>query len=317
MDDLFGYVPAFEYISRPDSTYTGATYYYKMQIGYYWLNKFIGIFSTSYYWLFFFIGCLTSLPYAYIIKRYSPILWLSCLLYFMGFPQSTYVLRQYSAVGLTIMMVPIILSFHQKTLRQIVKKYKTCLRLILLGLLFAMALLIHPTSILFVFAFCAYFIKDIKWFFGLVLSGGLALYFLLPVLALVFVENTQGYGAYLEADADNQGGTLLINGFCFISSLIVLRPYRKLPDLWFYLLKIQCIIFAFSIVSMAPGGGVTIPRLLLYLTCFNCIFNAYIAKRIQNKLFQFCYICITLFFVYYTFALSSRVHFSNYNIILF
>lgn len=314
MPDIVYYVPTFEYISQNNSTFEYANaYYYKMQIGYYWLNKTISYVSTSHYWFLFAMGSLISLPYAYMIRKYSPTVWLSCLIYFMGFSQSTYVLRQHSAIGITIMTLPLILSIKGEQIKDVFKK-TNFVRITEIVSLIAIAILIHPTAVIFISVLWAYYCKNIKLFLFSILCGGAILYFMLPLLTLMFIENTSGYDIYLDAENNNNGGTLLVNGFYFIASLLFLRPYAKLSPLWLLLFKVQCIIFAFTIVSMAPGGGATIPRLLMYLTCFNCIFNAYVATRMPNKAFRWGYICVILFFAYYMFALSTRVQFQNYNI---
>lgn len=314
MSDISGYVPAFKYICRDDATFLNAGYYYKMQIGYYGLNKILGFFSTSHYWFLFAIGCLTSLPYAYIIKKYSPHVLLSCLLYFLGFLQSALALRQYSAIGLTIMILPLLLKLPVNINRKILGEWKYIRLYIIIICLFVSAILIHPTAIIFLFVIFSYYVKNIKWFLIMTIGGGVILYLNLPFLTSLFVDNTAGYDVYLEAENNNNGGTLMINGFYLLVAFYVLRPFDELPLLWKFLFKIQCLIFAFSIVSMAPGGGVAIPRLLLYLTCFKCIFLPFVAIKIQNKVIRYAFVISILFIAYYFFALSPRIQFNNMNI---
>ena len=148
----------------------------------------------------------------------------------------------------------------------------------------------------------------------MVLTGGIILYLILPILTFVFVDNTAGYDVYMDAENDNKGGTVIINGFYLVASFYALRPFDRLPQLWKLLFKIQCIIFAFSIVSMAPRGGAGIPRLLMYLTCFNYIFLPYVTARMPNKIMRYAFVAGVLFIAYYLFALSPRIHFYNYNI---
>ena len=313
MADIEAYVPAFKYICRSDATFYNATSYYKMQIGYYWLNKLIGYVSTSHYWFMFAVGCITALPYAMLIKKYSPLVWMSCLLYFMGFSQSTFVLRQHSAIGLTILILPLLLLLPDD-IRKIFKGMRNKILCILILILFISAILIHPTAIIFAFVFYAYFVKNIKVFMTITLGGGLVLYQLLPIFTFIFVENTAGYQTYMVAENENKGGTIIINGFYLLATLYALRPYRQLPKQWYLLLKTQCIIFTFSFVSMASGGGVAIPRLLIYLTCFNCVFLPYVATKMPNKTARYTFVVAVFFIAYYLFALSSKINYSNYNI---
>lgn len=314
MDDISSYVPTFKYICRPDSDFYGATSYYKMQIGYYWLNKIIGYVSTSHYWFMLVIGCITALPYAMLIRRYSPIVWLSCALYFAGFVQSTYVLRQHSAIGLTILILPLLLQLPSDSIWKALRSRKniiTCF--VILGLL-TFAILIHPTAIIFVFVICAYFVKNIRMFIVMTLAGGAILYLFLPLLTSAFVDNTAGYNIYMEAENDNKGGTIIMNGFYLVAAFYALRPFDRLPQLWKLLFKVQCIIFAFTCVSIAPGGGTSIPRLLMYLTCFNYIFLPYLATRMPRRMMRHIFVASVFFLAYYMFALSPRIHFYDYNI---
>lgn len=314
MNDVSGYVPAFKYICRDNATFLNAGYYYKMQIGYYGLNKFLGFFSTSHYWFLFAIGCLTSLPYAYIIKKYSPHVFLSCLLYFLGFLQSALALRQYSAIGLTIMILPLLLKLPANINRKMLGEWRYIRLYIIILCLFVSAILIHPTAIIFLFVIISYSVKNTKWFLIMTIACGVILYFNLPYLTSIFVDNTSGYDVYLEAENNNNGGTLIINGFYLIASFYALRQFDRLPQVWNLLFKVQCVIFAFSIVSMASGGGVAIPRLLMYLTCFNCVFLPFVAAQMPNKMMRYTFVTFILFIAYYFFALSPRVQFNNMNI---
>lgn len=312
MDDICDYVPTFEYIARPNSNYLNASSYYKMQIGFYYLNKIIALFSSSKEWFLFVMGCITCIPYLFIIKKYSPIIWLSCLIYFMGFSMSTYVLRQYSAIGLTILAFPLLLKIDTNNTKKQIN--------LLLGILslWVAAILIHPTAIVFGLLIASYFIKDNKIFLLLLIIGSFILYFGLPYLTLAFVENTSGYQNYMDETNADRGGTFILNGFYLASTFFVFisqkKKHKSIDSVLRLLFKCQCLIFAFTLVSMMPMGS-TIPRLLLYLSCFNVIFIPYLAANMPNKLMKYLFIICVLFISYYQFALSPNIHIYNYNII--
>lgn len=66
LPDISGYVPAFKYIAKENSNFLDATRYYKMQWGYYALNKFIGFFLPMY----IFLWVLWKRLYVFLILFY-------------------------------------------------------------------------------------------------------------------------------------------------------------------------------------------------------------------------------------------------------
>ncbi len=302
MSDIATYVPTFKYIATPDATYMMATSYYKMQYGYYVLNKIIALFSHNIYWFMFSIGLIICLPYFYFIKKFSPYVWLSCILYFMGCPQSMCCLRQYSAMAFCLLALALLMQGTKKAYTISVLSW-------------LIAIWIHPTAVIFGAVY-------LIWYFNLrtIYVVVLAVLLIIPTAYLrslidVFVENTSGYAGYLESEENNYS-SLFIVLFHICTFLIFCRPFERLDKKYilFYKMLIVAALFQFS-STMVQGGG-AINRMMMYFTMINPWFLPIILSHIKTKLFRYVFAGATLALSFYLFALSGNSRLEYFNAIL-
>lgn len=297
LPDIELYVNAFKYISRDDSQYIIAVTYYKMFYGYYMLNKAISLISKDIYFFTFIIGCIISLPYIIVIKKYSSIIWFSLILYFLGFIQSTFVLRQYTASSLCIISTMLLLDKKK----------------ILAIMLWCLSLTIHPTAIIYILVFLVDKIKlNINFvLFLIILIVGL--YFSTPFLSTIFTENIAGYELYNEQKNPMSYTTGLIHTSILIAFLctVKLSTLNKNEILFF---KILCLTFSLSIISIFIKYADFVPRLIQYFVFAEIILIPLIIKNIRNKgLKNIAYVLIFIFY-FYLHVLSNNSHALNFKL---
>lgn len=292
LPDIPDYVKAYQYICRDDATYMQATYYYKMQYGYYLYNKILSVFSDNPLYFTFVTGAVISLPYIFFIKRYSPMVWLSLVIYMMSFIQSSFVLRQYTAMGLCIISFPMLFR----------RQYLRCL------VLWLCAMAIHPTAIFFGFVYGFYFVRSTKLFvvISVVLLVGLIIF--IPLLATLFVDNVAGYNAYLEGEKLEYSTTIIQFYILVLFWWFVWRKGNLSEELQL-MGKLSVITFIVPLASTFSQMSGIVPRLLLYLTFVQYAVIPYILLGIQTKKLRFFVLCSFLFLFFYLFYFShnSRV----------
>ena len=289
LPDIPGYVEAYRYICRDDATYLNATGYYKMQYGYYFYNKLLSIISDNPYYFTFVTGCVISLPYMFFIKKYSPIVWFSLALYLMSFIQSTFVLRQYTAVALCIISFPLL--FKRKFVWN--------------GLLWLIAMSIHPTAIFFGITYVLYFIRGKKLLLAFYISLFLLLYIGLPIMMQMFVDNVGGYDVYLENEALEYSTFLIylfIGGMGYI--FLVFRK-KEIPEETALMMKLLGVAVVVPLAATFSNASTVVPRLLLYITFVQFVVIAKTLISIKVGLVRFVAYTLYTFIFFYQFYISE------------
>lgn len=295
LPDIPGYVRAWKYICHKNSLYMYAGGYYKMQWGYFGLNKLLSYISHSTYFFLFAMGCIVSLPYCYLISKYSKNIQLSCILYFMGFIQSTFVLRQHAAIGFCLLSIPMLIE-GKKT------------RLPIVFSLWIVAMTLHPTAVVFGLAIMSIFIKDLRlWHILLLVLGG-ALYLLYPYLVVLFVNNTSGYQVYANAIYGDYGNysTAFLHCSLWLIAVIAIYPFEQISGYNRFFYKVMSIIAIFALVSAFRVGGELIPRLIMYFTAIECIFIPNVGRQIKNRPLRYAFYGLFLTLNLYLFAFSGK-----------
>ena len=119
----------------------------KMENGYLILNHLLSLISHSPFILLFTTSIVILSGHYYVIKKYSPIVWLSVLLYYMvAFNQSLFVLRQQMAMSMVLFTFPFIIEQKLKPF------------IIIIALTFT----IHMTALVFVPLYFIYPLKSKK-----------------------------------------------------------------------------------------------------------------------------------------------------------
>lgn len=292
LPDAPGYAEAWRYICRENSVYNRATDYYKMQWGYFALNKVLSLFFHSTRFFFFAMGCIISLPYCYLIKKYSANVTVSCLLYFMGVIQSTFVLRQHAAIGFCLLAIPLLCERRMITVTL---------------LLWAAAIAIHPTAVIFGLVILAAYLRNIRLWYIIMLAFAVLLYFIYPYLVLLFADNTAGYQVYAEAlDEYSNNSTAILHGSLWLIATIVLMPLSTADSTTQFFYRILCIVAIFALLSAIRMGGELLPRMIMYLTAVEIFFIPNIGKHIQQTYLRSAFYALYLMLFFYMFAFSAH-----------
>lgn len=298
LPDIPGYVSAYRYICGDEATYLRATSYYKMQYGYYLYNKILSVISDNPYYFTFATGCLTSLPYIFFIRKYSPLVGFSLMLYMMSFLQSTFVLRQYTAVGICI------ISFHLLLSRKFVWSI----------LLWLVSLTIHPTAVFFAMVYGLYFIHGRKKLIVSYLLLFVALYMALPVMMALFVDNVGGYDVYLESDVVEYT-TFLIYLFICLTGVFFLVRNKDVDNETALMLKMLGVAVIVPLAATFSHASGIVPRLLMYVTFVQFVIIAKTLRTIRVKQVKIIAFVLYSFIFFYQFYISDKSHIFDFKLI--
>lgn len=298
LPDIPGYVSAYRYICGDEATYLRATSYYKMQYGYYLYNKILSVVSDNPYYFTFATGCLTSLPYVFFIRKYSPLVGVSLMLYMMSFLQSTFVLRQYTAVGICI------ISFHLLLRRKFVWSI----------LLWLVSLTIHPTALFFCIVYALYFIhgKKMLTIFYVVLFG--ILYKVFPLLMTIFADNIGGYESYLDAGIAEYT-TFLIYFFMYGMGCVFLVKNINSDDKLMLMIKMLGVAVIIPFAATFSGSSNVVPRLLQYVTFVQFVVIAETLLAVKSKPVKYITFILYVFIFFYQFYISDKSYIFDFKLI--
>ena len=298
LPDIPGYVDAYRYICREDATYFGATGYYKMQYGYYFYNKLLSLISSNPYYFTFATGCLTSLPYIFFIKKYSPIVWFSLALYLMSFVQSTMALRQYTAIGLCIISFPLLFK----------RKFIWC------GVLWLAAMAIHPTAVFWGLIYVLYFIRSRKLLIAFYAVLFLLLYKFIPMMMSAFIGNVGGYLSYLESDSV-EFTTFLIYTFIFGMAWFFLVWRKDVDDDTMLMVKMLGVTAIVPLAAAFSNTSDIVPRLLLYFTFVQFVVISKTLASIKLGFIRFVAYVLYTFIFFYQFYVSDNSRIFEFKLI--
>lgn len=298
LPDILGYVRAWNYICEDNSTWFGATYYYKMQYGYFLYNKLLSYISHEPLFFTFATGCIISLPYIFIIKKYSPIIWFSLVLYMMSFTQSTFVLRQYTSIALCIIAFPLL--FKHEYIKSVV--------------LWLIAISIHPTAVFGGITFVLYFIRSNKWF----IIGCVILFAVLvrslPLLMVMFTDNVDGYNYYLGIEGVDYS-TVVLNLFYAVTFYYFVIMKRDVTEEESLMMKMSVITFIIPLAAIFTGTSVVVPRLIMYMTFVQFIIIPKTLQAIKKRFLKVCLGGIYFFLNYYLFMISDKTRAIDFRLI--
>lgn len=205
--DIIEYIEGFKEISRYNFHYllSNELVSLKAEKGFIVFNKIISLFTDNPFWLILFSSIIILSGYYYSIRKYSPFVWLSVILYMMGpYIQSIYVLRQHMAMSILLFSYPYIIE-------------KKIVHFFFISLL---AFSIHQSAIVFLPLYFLYRIKSMR---NLIIIGGVLLVIAITNLDYIvelFVQRfLTDYIYYLKGEETNWKMCALL------SSVLVLRVW--------------------------------------------------------------------------------------------
>lgn len=303
LPDISGYVPAFEYIARDDSTFLNAKQYYKMQWGYYALNKFLSIFSSN---IHFFMGAMEAIiciPYFVLFKRFSKNVAFSTILYMMSWLQSSFVLRQHSAIAFCIISLLFYLD----------RKY------IFAFLCFFFSVLIHPSAAIFILAFVLCYLKKDKHIIMFMVAVFFASFLGGSFFIDKFSENVPGYDVYAMQVAEQVSSKLtsFLLQLSLVLPLLLLLVKKELylSDTEQIFVKMEFLSFSIRFGLFFVGNySDTIERLFMTFTFVVFLLIPLIVKSIQIYWLKMLFFAWYLFVYWWLFAISSHSYISDFKL---
>ena len=215
MTDTPAYIELFGQVghSSPDDLRTLDSY---IEYGWLLINLILSRISHNPQILFLFTGMLLTVSYGLAIKRYSPIVCLSVLIFLCTiFPQSLYVMRQHSAVAILLLSVPCIIKR----------------KLISFLILAALAASLHLSALVFLPMYWLYEAKIDRSFFvftaGITAVLFVAAYGLMNILVDRFAFLSH-YDTYMNTGDVSNLTSLLIHLCEFVLCMYLLRPIGML-----------------------------------------------------------------------------------------
>lgn len=239
-------------------------------------NKFIHVFSNNIIILFAIVGLFTLLGYFRLIKKYSPYLFLSIILYFVGpFYQSLYVIRQHLAIAIFYFSLQYIIKGNLKAF----------LITICIGFCF------HQSIIAVIPVYFLYQISNNKKLTFMLIIFNLSLALLFEVLLDFIVQYYVGHEKALYDDANYK--IVLVYTIILLIRMAVLKYnfYEEGPTKILSLLCVMTFILSFSGMTFA-----SIDRLNMYFSNASCVYLPQTISKISNKPLRLALILIILGF---------------------
>ena len=268
-----------------------------MELGYRLLMKAVSLFSSGFTGFLFVYSLLLLLLYYRIIKKYSPIVMMSVLMFLLtSYNQSLFVIRQHLAIAICLASIPLIIN------GKLVWFLVSCL----------IAASIHKTAIVFVPMYFLYQMdtKKMVWmliivflfmigYFGTILRG---------------VAYGLGYDTYVEMER--------YEGLNYVSFLMAIS------FLLLYVLSLgkavfepginKLVLIALSISTMVGlfGIGFSIGRLGLYFSVFSILSFPISLSYIKNRFLKLGLIIVVLAFSFYPVYIgTSSLYVEEYKLI--
>lgn len=286
LHDLAFYIDGFNEVSRHDFSYIfgGFVTTIKANTGWHILCKVLSFIWSDYFIMLFVVSSIILYGYYYTTKKYSPIYWLSVLLFLTGtYFQSLYVIRQHLAIAITLFSFPFIIN------------KKLFPYLLIIGLAFS----IHSTAIIFL---PVYFICNsqigIKWVALLISVGAILVFGQLHSYTSLFLESASisGYESYLESEAQTNWKM-----GAYLAALLLFRVFimrgNCLNEGIDNLLTV--LLFLASLIGLAGIGLSFTSRLNMYFSATTFLSIPNTASYITNKTIRILYITVLLAFNVY------------------
>ncbi len=266
--------------------------YEKMEVGFLYTMKCITSIGGDFRLFLFVTSLLIIIPYYKISEKYSQSVILSILMFLLlTNNQSTFVLRQHIAIGITLLSYPYIIE----------RKHIKFLLLMLIAFLF------HKTAIIFLPIYYIYGIKSPKRTIILLSISFIVALFAMRFLFMYLGGLVGGYDTYI---LDDENGTNAKTGIFYTLYLVCYIVFcgKKCIEpgmnrFILYTLIISCII------NVAGLGLSLISRLGLYYNVILILAIPLIYANIKNNGLKYAFLIITLLvFGYINFG-GSRYEF--------
>lgn len=245
------------------------------------------------------LSLIILVPYFYSIKKYSPIIWFSIILYICGpYLQSLFVVRQHAAMAITLLSAPYIIN----------RKFFPFMLLMILAYLF------HHSSVIF---FPAYFIFSVslkKHFIIKFIFISLFIFIFVKLATSVFLDLLPFYSNYIE---EYEIRTNFTPALIALSILVFSFLYLNISKLEGFQ-KLSFLMTCTSFVLCISGVGLPlVVRLTYYYTLYAIFFIPFIINKVDNTNFKiiFSLIIISL----YSYLLIKNLnegYFDDYTLIL-
>lgn len=225
----------------------------KMENGYLIFNHLLSLISHSPFILLFATSLVILSGHYYLIKKYSPIVWLSVLLYYMvAFNQSLFVLRQQMAMSMVLFTFP----FIEKQ------------RLLPFVLIIALSFTIHMTALVFVPLYFIYPLKSKK----ILIISLLAIIIFIYVMdaAMTYLMGAGGVANWYlselgtrDLDEGQNAKAFVYWLFIFLLRVIILRKHLFDDGITKLL---TCVTIFAVVISVIGIGYIPFARLAEYYT---------------------------------------------------
>lgn len=286
LHDLAFYIDGFEEVSNHDFSYifNGKVRSLKAEEGWLVLCKVLSLIWSNYFILFLVVSTIIVFAYYYTTKKYSPIYWLSVILFLTGtYIQSLYILRQHLAIAITLFTIPLIIN----------KKLISYLFIL------ALAFSIHHTAIIFLPIYFIYNGKAVfKWIAVIILLGSFFVVGQLLDYTSLFLESTSisGYESYLESEAQTNWKMGAYLAALFLFRIYVMRKNCLNEGID---LLLTVLLFMATLVGIIGIGLSFTSRLNMYFSATTFLSIPNTAYHISNKNLKNLYISLLLFFNVY------------------
>ncbi|MBR5665880.1 MAG: EpsG family protein [Bacteroidales bacterium] len=286
MPDLPTYYDTFNELSQMSWMECIHLHNHYMELGYRLFMKTVSLFSSSFTVFLFVYSIILLLVYYHIVKKYSPLVILSVLMFLLtSYNQSLFVIRQHLAIAICLASIPFIINGK------------------LIGFLISsmIAVSMHKTAIVFVPIYFLYRMdaKKMVWILSIV--------FLLMIgyfgAILRGVAHGLGYDTYVEMERFE--GLNYVSFLMAISFLLLyvlsLRKHVFEPGIN------RLVLIALSISTMLSlfGIGFSIGRLGIYFSIFSVLSFPISLSYIHSRFLKFGIVVVVLAFAFYPVYMGS------------
>jgi len=237
------------------------------------------------------IGCIICCGYYYLIKGYSQIVWMSCILFLLGgFNQSLFVLRQYLAIAV------IIFSFSFIIKREFLK-YIVCI---------GIAFLFHRTAIVFLPVYFIYGIENKKLFIIIsmasVVVGRIAIITILGHVLTVYSD----LAAYAS---DEEGANIKMA--LYLSAILIVRLVLLRKCYWDKgVNRLFTIVLLFGTAFSILSYGFGFDRIVVIFSTFLCVIIPQTIISIKKPIIKYGF-AITFITIQFYLWMGSLSHLST------
>ena len=269
----------------------GADYGIDDERGFLLLTKLMNSLITNQNLYIGILGCFICYGYYYLIKEYSQIVWMSCVLFLLGgFNQSLFVLRQYLAIAIVFLSLPFVI-------RRDLVGFILCV---------VLAFFFHRTAILFLPVYFLYGIENKRRFLIYSLAAVVVGRLIISVVLNVFLSFYSDLSAYAS---DEDGANIKMS--VFLAALLLARLVLLRKCYWdkgvnrLFTIVLLCGT-AFSILSYGFGFD----RIVVYFSTFLCVIIPQTLINIKKPIIKYAF-AIAYFAVQVYLWMGSLDHLST------